>query len=87
MGHTLEQFAAECRQGAQDRAWSGKAARRVCAIVQNVLKDDAFIAKHVGYDVPERKILDQDPAARLQPLSLAARAPRRATRTTMSTRG
>ena len=33
----------------------------MCAIVQNVLKDDAFIAKHVGDDVPERKILYEDP--------------------------
>ena len=31
------------------------------AIVQNVLKDEAFVAHHVGDDVPERKILYEDP--------------------------
>jgi len=29
--------------------------------VEEVLKDDAFVAKHVGDDVPERKILYEDP--------------------------
>ena len=29
--------------------------------MQNVLKDQAFVAKHVGDDVPERKILYEDP--------------------------
>jgi len=34
---------------------------KVCEIVQEVLKDEAFVAKHVGDDVPERKILYEDP--------------------------
>jgi len=32
----------------------------VCALVQEVLKDEAFIARHLGDGVPERKILYED---------------------------
>jgi hypothetical protein len=60
MGHTLEQFAAECRQALKTEP-GPEGRKKVCAIVENVLKDDAFIAKHVGDDVPERKILYEDP--------------------------
>jgi predicted metal-dependent enzyme (double-stranded beta helix superfamily) len=60
MGHTLETFAAECHRlltvepGPEGR-------RQVCALLQDVLKDDAFVAAHLGDDVPERKILYEDP--------------------------
>jgi hypothetical protein len=58
---TLEQFAAECRRIlASDPGPAGR--QKVCALVQDVLKDDAFIARHLGDDVPERKILYEDPA-------------------------
>src|SRR5215475_15299851 len=57
---TLEQFAAECRRLLQ--AHPGPDGRaRVGALVQTVLKDDEFIARHLGEDVPERKILYEDP--------------------------
>jgi predicted metal-dependent enzyme (double-stranded beta helix superfamily) len=60
MGYTLEQLAAECRQAL--KAEPGPDGRRkVCAIVQKVLADDAFIAEHVADDAPERKILYEDP--------------------------
>ena len=60
MSWTLETFAAACRQAlTEDPGPSGR--KKVCEIVQQVLKDDAFIAKHVGDDVPERKILYEDP--------------------------
>src|SRR5262245_24326715 len=59
MGYTLEQFAAECRQIL--KAEPGPAGRKkVCDIVQRVLNDEAFVARHVGADVPERKILYED---------------------------
>jgi hypothetical protein len=60
MGYTLEAFAAECHRlltaqpGPEGR-------RKVCALLQDVLKDDSFVATHLGDDVPERKILYQDP--------------------------
>ena len=60
MGYTLEQFANEVR--AALKAQPGAAGRQqACEIVQKVLQDDAFIAKHVGDDVPERKIIYEDP--------------------------
>ena len=60
MAYTLEMFAA----GAHDilTADPGPAGReRLRALVEDVLKDDAFIARYLGDDVPERKILYQDP--------------------------
>ena len=35
--------------------------KKVCALVQDVLQDEAFVATHLGDDVPERKILYEDP--------------------------
>jgi len=60
MAHTLETFAA----AAHDilTAEPGPAGReKVRALLEDVLKDDAFIARHLGDDVPERKILYTDP--------------------------
>ena len=60
MAYTLEQFSAEYHRilagnpGAEGR-------KQVCALVEEVLKDDAFVAAHLGDDVPERKILYEDP--------------------------
>ena len=60
MGYTLEQFAKECRDAL--KAEPGPAGRKkVCDIVQQILKDDAFISKHLGDDTPERKVLYEDP--------------------------
>ena len=60
MSYTLEQFAAACRRIlTDDRGPEGR--RKVCALVQDVLKDDVFIAAHLGDDGPERKILYEDP--------------------------
>ena len=59
MGYTLEQFAKECREALKTEPGPG-GRKKVVDIVQNVLKDDAFVAKHVGDEVPERKILYED---------------------------
>ncbi len=49
MAYTLEQLATEIRQAL--KAQPGPEGRqKVCAIVQNVLKDSAFVTKHVGDD-------------------------------------
>ena len=59
MAYTLEQFAKEVHDAL--KAEPGPNGRKkVVDIVQNVLKDEAFVAKHVGDDVPERKILYED---------------------------
>ena len=60
MGHTLDQFAAEChRILAESPGPTGR--QQVRALLEEVLHDDAFVATHVGDDVPERKILYEDP--------------------------
>jgi len=60
MAYTLEQFAKECREALKSRP-GAEGRKAVCEIVQNVLKDQAFVATHVGDDVPDRKILYEDP--------------------------
>jgi len=60
MAQTLEQFAASCHQIL--KADPGPAGRtRVCGVVEEVLQDEAFLARHLGDDVPDRKILYEDP--------------------------
>jgi hypothetical protein len=60
MGYSLEQFSTECRRILkQDPGVEGRT--RVCALVQQVLKDDDFVKTHLGDDVPERKVLYEDP--------------------------
>jgi hypothetical protein len=60
MGYTLERFASACHDILkQDPGPSGRT--KVCAVVREVLQDDSFIATHLGDDVPERKILYEDP--------------------------
>lgn len=60
MGYTLEQFAAACR-GILESDPGPEGRKKVCAVVQDVLKDKGFTAKHLGDDVPERKIIYEDP--------------------------
>jgi predicted metal-dependent enzyme (double-stranded beta helix superfamily) len=60
MEYTLETFAAAAHDIlTADPGPTGR--QKVRALVQDVLKDDAFVATHLGDDVPERKILYQDP--------------------------
>lgn len=60
MGHTLEQFAAQCHDFI--KAEPGPAGRKkVAELLQEVLKDKSFIDKHVDPSVGERKILYEDP--------------------------
>jgi predicted metal-dependent enzyme (double-stranded beta helix superfamily) len=60
MPYTLEQFAAKTHDLLA--AEPGPAGReKVRALLEDVLKDDNFVALHVGDGVPERKILYEDP--------------------------
>jgi hypothetical protein len=60
MGYTLEQFSAAChRILSDDPGVEGR--KKVCALVEDVLKDERFVTTHLGDDVPERKILYEDP--------------------------
>src|SRR5580704_84717 len=59
MGHTLAQFASDChRILAADPGPEGR--NQICALVQKVLEDDAFVAEHLHDRVPDRKILYED---------------------------
>lgn len=61
MAYTIESFAAEIRRLLQ--ADPGPAGReKVCRLVEAVLKDDAFIARHLTEETGERKVLYEDPA-------------------------
>lgn len=58
--HTLERFAADCHDFL--KANPGPAGReKVCALVREVLRDEAFVAQHLREDTKEREILYEDP--------------------------
>jgi hypothetical protein len=60
MSHTLEQLSAACHDAlAADAGVEGR--KKVCALIQQALTDKEFLAAHLGDDVPERKILYEDP--------------------------
>ncbi len=60
MGYSLEEFANACHTAlAQEPGVAGR--KKVCALVKEVLQDDAFVARYLGNDLPERKILYEDP--------------------------
>jgi hypothetical protein len=60
MGYDLDRFSTECRRILeQDPGVEGR--KKMCALVQDVLKDDDFVKMHLGDDVPERKVLYEDP--------------------------
>jgi hypothetical protein len=60
MGYGLEQFSAEChRILKQDPGVEGR--KKICMLVQEVLKDDTFVQTYLTDDVPERKVLYEDP--------------------------
>ena len=59
MAHTFEKFAATCHDILKaDPGPTGR--QQICTLLQEVLKDDDFIATHLGDKVPERKILYED---------------------------
>jgi hypothetical protein len=61
MGYTIEGFAAEVHRLLQ--ADPGPAGRqKVCRLVETVLKDEDFIARHLTAATGERKVLYEDPA-------------------------
>lgn len=60
MGYTLEEFADACHKAiSQDKGTAGR--KKVCALVEQVLKDEAFVSRYLGEELPERKILYEDP--------------------------
>lgn len=60
MAHTIEQFASDCHQLLKTEP--GPVGRKkVCGLLQEVLKDSSFVAKNLDESTPERKILYEDP--------------------------
>jgi predicted metal-dependent enzyme (double-stranded beta helix superfamily) len=60
MSRTLEQFARQCHDIL--KAEPGPSGRsKVCALLQEYLRDERFVAANLGDDTPERKILYEDP--------------------------
>ena len=59
MAYTLQQFSAACRRIlADDPGVAGR--EKICALLQDVLKDESFVAAHLTDDAPERKIIYED---------------------------
>src|SRR2546425_1806828 len=58
--HTLEGFAAACQRILTEHP-GRKGREEVCALLQDVLEDEAFVTTHLTDDGPERKILYEDP--------------------------
>ena len=60
MGHTLQAFAAQCSSIL--KAENNPAGRsKVCALLQEALKDESFVATNLPDSTPERKIIYEDP--------------------------
>jgi predicted metal-dependent enzyme (double-stranded beta helix superfamily) len=60
MAHTLEQFSEACHRILKSEP-GPEGRRQVCELLQDVLKDEDFVATHLGDDVGERKVLYEDP--------------------------
>jgi hypothetical protein len=59
MSLSLEELSAGCHDAlAADPGVGGR--KKVCALIQQALNDEKFVAAHLGDDVPERKILYED---------------------------
>ena len=60
MSHTIEQFAAACHDILKSQ--NNPAGRsKVCALLQEYLKDPQFVSAYIKDDTPERKVLYEDP--------------------------
>ena len=60
MAHTVEQFALSCRSALKAEPGPG-GRQKVCALLQEVLKDDALVAATFDDNTPERHLLYEDP--------------------------
>jgi hypothetical protein len=59
VSYTLEQLSAACHDAlGADPGVGGR--NQVCALIKQALDDKEFVAKHLGDDVPERKVLYED---------------------------
>ena len=60
MSVTLDEFASECRRLLKaDPGPAGRA--KVCELVQEVLKDEKFLATYLNENTPDRQVIYEDP--------------------------
>ena len=60
MQHTIDAFSAACRDIlATDSGPAGR--RKVCSLLEEILKDEEFVARYLTDATPERQILYEDP--------------------------
>ena len=59
MAYTLEQFAGECHRILKTEP-GPEGRKKVCAVLEDVLMDQEFIAKYVNEDTPTRKVIYED---------------------------
>jgi predicted metal-dependent enzyme (double-stranded beta helix superfamily) len=59
MGYTIEQFSQAChRILSKEPEIEGR--KKICALLQDVLKDETFVANNFRDDTPEREVLYED---------------------------
>ncbi|HTZ77576.1 MAG TPA: hypothetical protein VMC10_06705 [Stellaceae bacterium] len=60
MTHTLEQFSSACHDLlAKSPGPEGR--KQICALLEDVLRDKDFVARHLGPGTPERQVIYEDP--------------------------
>ena len=59
MAYTLEQFASACHDILKAKPGS-EGREEICELLRDVLRDEAFINRHLSDDTPERQIIYQD---------------------------
>jgi len=60
MTHTIEAFSADCHRILKAEPGPG-GRKKVCVLLQDVLKDPSFVAKNLDETTPERRVLYEDP--------------------------
>jgi predicted metal-dependent enzyme (double-stranded beta helix superfamily) len=63
MGLTLEQFSSKCHDFLKSEP-GPKGREKVRALVEQMLKDEQFVAKYLPDGTPERKVIYEDPELR-----------------------
>lgn len=60
MGYTVERFSTECRRILKaDPGPEGR--KKLCAILEDALKDTEFVSNHLTDNTPERSVIYEDP--------------------------
>src|SRR6266446_4097502 len=80
MGYSLEQFSAACHRILSDDP-GAEGRKKVCALVEDVLKDEAFVAAHLVTTYPSARSSMRTRNSASAFLGMSTTAPERASRT------